>query len=113
MLKRRLKLSGLTALSSFLALAILMMATRPLDNLIFTALFFVLSLLFLTSLGFFIVRLQTKEVSPKNRYRVVAISLLVIILVMFRSAKSLSWVDAVIFILFGFGLVFYISRRSY
>jgi uncharacterized membrane protein len=64
-------------------------------------------------LGSFMVRLQTGDLSPKNRYRIVALSLLLLILIMFRSAQSLSWVDGIILVLIGFGLVFYISRRSY
>ena len=113
MLSQRLRNSAIMVLASFAALAILMMATSPLDNIIFTALFFGLALVFLISLGYFFVRLQTGEVTPKNRYRILTISLILIVLVMFRSADSLSWVDGIILILFGFGLVFYISRRSY
>lgn len=99
-------------LASFAALVILMMATNPISNVIYTALFFGLLLLFLSSLGFFLVRLQNGEVSPKNRYRAIVLSLIMVILLMFRSAQSLSWVDGVILILIGFGLVFYISKRS-
>jgi apolipoprotein N-acyltransferase len=36
-----------------------------------------------------------------------------LVLLMFRSAKSLSWVDGIILALIGFGLFFYISKRSY
>jgi hypothetical protein len=111
--KSRHKLSGSTALISLALLIILMMATNPIDNVLYAALFFGLALVFLISLGYFVVRLQTGEVSPKNRYRTVALSLVFTILLMFRSAQSLSWVDGVILLLIGFGLVFYISRRSY
>jgi hypothetical protein len=78
---------------------------------LYAAFFFGLALIFLISLGYFIVRLQTGEVSAKNRYRIVALSLILLTLLMFRSAQSLSWVDGVILILIGYGLVFYISRR--
>jgi hypothetical protein len=111
-LKRSHKQSGLAAAISFTALAVLMMATNPVDNVIYTALFFGLALVFLISLGNFLVRLQTGEVSPKNRYRTVSLSLVLLILLMFRSAQSLSWVDGIILALIGFGLVFYISKRS-
>jgi hypothetical protein len=109
--KRKLRLSGLTALGSSIALAVLMMTTSPLNNILYAAFFFGLALIFLISLGYFIVRLQTGEVSAKNRYRIVALSLILLTLLMFRSAQSLSWVDGVILILIGYGLVFYISRR--
>ena len=111
MLRRRLKLSGLIALGSLLGLAALMTTTSPTDNIIYAALFFGLALVFLISLGYFIVWLQTGEVSSKNRYRIVALSLILLTLLMFTSAQSLSWVDGVILVLIGFGLVFYISRR--
>lgn len=113
MFKRNLRRSGLTTLASFVALAILMTATSPINNVIYAAFFFGLALVFLVSFGHFMVRLQTGDVSPKNRYRIVVISVILLILLMFRSAQSLSWVDGVILVLISFGLVFYISKRSY
>jgi uncharacterized membrane protein len=101
-----------TAGLSFTALAGLMLATNPTDKIIFAFLFFVLALIFLVSFGYLIVRIQTGEVSSKNRYRIVALSLVILTLLMFRSAQSLNWVDAVILVLIGFGLAFYISRRA-
>jgi len=100
------------ALASFAGLAILMTSTNPIDNIIYAALFFFLALVFLLSFGFFAVRLQTGGISSKNRYRVISVSLVLLILLMFRTAQSLSWVDGIILILIGFGLVFYISKRS-
>ena len=99
-------------LSSFLGLVILMLATNPIDKIIYAVVFFVLGLVFMISFGFWVVRLQLGEVSTKNRYRVVALSLVILTLLMFRSAQSLSWVDAVILLLIAFGLGFYISRRA-
>jgi inner membrane protein involved in colicin E2 resistance len=108
----RLKKSGTIALSSLAALWLLLAATNPVDNVIYAALFFGLFLIFLVSLGFFVIRVQTGQVSAKNRYRVISLSLVLLVLLMFRSAQSLSWVDGVILLLIGFGLVFYISKRS-
>jgi sugar phosphate permease len=105
MFNSRRRLSGLLALASLLSLVLLMSLTNPIDNIIYSVFFF--------GLGLFMVRLQTGEASLRNRYRVIALSLILLILVMFRSAQSLSWVDGIILILIGFGLVFYISRRSY
>lgn len=110
--KTRKQYSGLTALASLAGLAVLTTATSPIDNVIYTAVFFGLALIFLLSSGFFMVRLQTGEISPKNRYRIITLSLILLILLMFRSAQSLSWVDGIILILIGFGLVFYISKRA-
>jgi len=109
---QKLKLSAIISASSFIAIAVLMMTTSPVDNIIYAALFFGLGLVFLISLGYFTVRLQTGDVTPKNKYRIAAISLVLLVLLMFRSAQSLSWVDGLILTLIGFGLAFYISRRS-
>lgn len=109
----RRRRSGLISLLSLTAIIGLTTLTNPVDNIIYAALFFGLALIFLISLGHFMVRLQTGEVSSKNRYRIVALTLILLILLMFRSAQSLSWVDGIILVLIGFGLVFYISRRSY
>lgn len=105
--------AGSLSLASLLALIVLMSFTNPLENVIYSVLFFGLALVFLLSFGHLIVRLQTGEVSSKNRYRIVALSLIILILIMFRSAQSLNWVDGIILILIGFGMVFYISRRSH
>jgi hypothetical protein len=112
MLKRKIKLSGLAPAVSLIAIIGLVISTSPVDNIIYAVFFFGLALAFLVSLGYFLVRLQTGDVTAKNRYRIVALSLVLLILLMFRSAQSLSWVDGIILALIGFGLVFYISRRS-
>lgn len=112
MLKRNRTRAGLLAPVSLAAMIILMISTNPVDNVIYSALFFGLALVFMISLGFFLVRLQTGQLSSKNRYRTVSLSLILLVLPMFRSAHSLNWVDGIILILIGFGLVFYISKRS-
>jgi hypothetical protein len=113
MASRKLKLPGLICLISLMAIAGLMLWTSPIDNIIYAVFFFGLGLIFLISLGYFLVRLQTGEVSHKNRYRIIVLSLIFLTLLMFRSAQSLSWVSGVILALIGFGLAFYISKRSY
>ncbi|HET6863922.1 MAG TPA: hypothetical protein VFH37_01855 [Candidatus Saccharimonadales bacterium] len=99
-------------LLSFVGVVAIMMTTNPFDKIIYAVVFFVLAMVFMVSLGFWLVRLQLGEVSSKNRYRVVALSLVILTLLMFRSAQSLSWVDAVILLLITFGMGFYISRRA-
>ncbi len=113
MASTKLKLPGLTSLLSLAVIAGLMLWTSPIDNIIYAVFFFGLALLFLVSSGYFLVKLQTGEVSHKNRYRIIVLSLIFLILLMFRSAQSLSWVDGVILALIAFGLAFYISKRSY
>jgi amino acid permease len=89
-----------------------MLSTSPIDKAIYAVAFFALALIFMISFGHLIVGLQTGRVSLKNRYRIVTVSLLILILLMFRSTQSLDWQDAVILLLISFGLVFYVSRRS-
>ncbi|MBX4197292.1 hypothetical protein KW801_01900 [Candidatus Saccharibacteria bacterium] len=112
MLIRRRKLSFWLSALSLLGLAVLMASTNPIDKIIYAVVFFVLALVFLISFGYWVVGAQLGEVSPKNRYRIVAVSLIILTLLMFRSAQSLNWVDALILVLISFGLVFYISRRG-
>jgi len=96
---------------SFAGIILLVSATNPIDKIMFAIVFFGLCLVFMISFGLLMVGLQLGEVSSKNRYRVTTISLIVLIFLMFRSADSLNWVDALILLLISFGLVFYISRR--
>jgi hypothetical protein len=99
-------------LGSLLALVIFMSSTNPVDKVIYAVLFFVLAFIFMVSFGYLMVRLQLGEISSKNRYRIVALSLVFLSLLMFRSAQSLNWVDGLILLLITFGLGFYISRRA-
>ena len=99
-------------LSSFLAISGIMLFTNPIDKVIYAVVFFILALVFMVSFGFFFIGLQKGEVSNKDRFRIIAISLVILTLLMFRSAQSLNWVDALILIFICFGLGFYISRRA-
>jgi len=109
---RKHKLPFWLSAVSFAGLVILMATTNPTDKIVYAVVFFALALIFLISFGHLMVRLQLGEVSIKNRYRIVAVSLIILTIMMFRSANSLNWVDALILILISFGLVFYISRRG-
>jgi hypothetical protein len=108
----RHRLAVWTAFLSFAAIVILVISTNPLDKAVYAVFFFALALAFMISFGHLFVGIQTGEVSSKNRYRIIAVSLIILTLLMFRSAQSLNWVDAVILFLISFGLAFYISRRS-
>jgi hypothetical protein len=112
MLLRKHKLPLWLSAISFAGLVLLMLTTNPIDKIIYAVVFFVVALVFLISFGHLMVWLQVGEVSSKNRYRIITISLIILTLLMFRSAESLNWVDAVILVLISFGLVFFISRRS-
>jgi len=100
------------ALISFLALVILMLSTNPVDKIIYAVVFFVLALVFMISFGFFFIGLQKGTVGTKDRFRIIAVSLIILTLLMFRIAQSLNWVDALLLAFICFGLGFYISRRA-
>jgi hypothetical protein len=100
------------ALASFAALVILMLTTNPVDKIIYAVVFFVLALVCMISFGFFFIGLQKGIVGAKDRFRNIALSLIILTLLMFRSAQSLNWVDALILVFICFGLGFYISRRA-
>jgi len=59
-----------------------------------------------------LVYFQSGQVTPKSKYRIFIISIFLLVLAMFRSAQSLSWVDALVLLLVTVGLLFYSSRRT-
>ena len=97
---------------SFLTLAAVMLLSNPLDNLSYAILFFAVLLILLLSLGHLLLALSGRRAGRKARSRIVIISVLVVILLMFRSAGSLNWIDLVVVALLGLGLLFYSGRRS-
>jgi hypothetical protein len=106
------KLPALLAAGSFLLLLILGLFTSPTKNIGYVVFFFAGLFVLLVSLGHLLVRLQTGRVSLKSRFRIILISLFILLLLMIRSAQSLTWVDAVILSLIAAGMLFYSSRRS-
>ena len=106
------KLNLWISLLSLAGLVILMTSTDPIDKAIYAVIFFGLAFIFMVSFGYLLVSAQLGLVSAKNRYRIVALSLVVLTLLMFRSAQSLNLVDGFILLLIAFGLGFYISRRG-
>jgi hypothetical protein len=103
---------GLLALLSLLVVLGCILLTSPARNISFVAIFFVSLLFFLMSFLFLAVNIRTGEVSSKNRYKIFSISIFLVVLLMFRSAQSLSLVDILILVLITGGLFFYISKRA-
>ena len=89
-----------------------MFLTSPVKNITWAAVFFVTLLVFLLSLGYSAVYLQVGEMRPAYRYRIVIISIFIVVLLMFRSAETLSWLDGVVLAIITAGLLFYSGRRS-
>ncbi len=89
-----------------------MLLSNPLDNVSYAILFFAVLLILLLSLGYLLFGLSGHRPGRKARSRIAIISVLVVILLMFRSAGSLNWIDLVVVALLGLGLLFYSGRRS-
>lgn len=89
-----------------------MLLSNPLDNVSLAILFFAILLVLLLSLGHLLLGLRGRPAGPKARSRITIVSVLVVILLMFRSAGSLNWIDLVVVVLLGLGLLFYSGRRS-
>ena len=93
------------------ALVLITLLTSPVQKIGYAILFFAALLFTLVSLGYLVMRLWGAKPSPKNRYRIFIISLFIVVALMFRSAQSLNWTDALIVLLVAFGLLFYGGRR--
>ncbi len=112
-INRSLKLPALFCAGSFLCILVLFTATSPVKQISYAVVFFITLFIFLVSAGYLIATLQSGRVTPKSRYRIVIVSLSILILLMFRSAQSLSWVDLMILALVTGGFLFYSNRRSF
>ena len=82
------------------------------ENIAFTAIFFVLLLAILISLGYSLFYIR-RGVAPsvKSRFRIVILAIFIVTALMFRSAQSLNMIDVLILILVALGLLFYSSKR--
>jgi hypothetical protein len=112
MLRRANLLPSILALCSFVVLLVCVLFTTPVKNISYVAVFFVSLLTFLMSFLYLAVRFRAGSVSPKSRYKIFSLSIFLVILIMFRSAQSLSLIDILILILITSGLFFYISKRA-
>ncbi len=104
------KLPAVFAAGSFLLLLLLMALTSPVKAIGWTIIFFILVVVFLVSLGFLAVGYK-KAPSRQASQQIVSLSFLVVLLIMFRSAQSLSWADFGVLVLTTFALLFYLRRR--
>lgn len=112
LLPTKAKLPAGVAALSLISLLLILFTTSPFNKIGYAILFFALLAIFLISSGYFVSIVQFGKVDRPIRYRIVLISLFLVIFLMFRSTQSLTWVDALVLILIIFGLLFYINRRS-
>jgi len=109
-LQQKIKLPALVAISSLILILLLTLLTNPLKSVIAVAGFFILLTTFFISFGFAFLEAQGTS-SPKSKKRTLLFCSVVVLLLMLRSAKALSLLDAFLMLLFFGGLTFYISRR--
>lgn len=112
MAERQQKALRLLASASLISIIVLVSVTSPADKIGYTMIFFLLMLVFLISAGYLLIGRLRGSVSPKNRYRLFIVCISVVILLMFRSAQSLGWIDGLVLALVAGGLLFYSSRRA-
>jgi uncharacterized membrane protein YbaN (DUF454 family) len=110
-IREKAKWPAIATLASLIFLLVFVATTNPLNNVSYIIIFFVGLLAFLLSFGSFVVSVQPGP-AGRNRYKVMILSLFIIILLMFRSSQSLSLVDGLVLVLIIFGLWFYIDRRK-
>jgi len=108
-----LLLPAVLSAGSFFGLLLIMLLSDPVQNVSYTLLFFAVLLILLLGLGYFLMALKSGRISPKSRSRVMITSILIVIILMFRSAGSLNWVDTLVILLLAGGLLFYSGRRPY
>ncbi|OVE78731.1 hypothetical protein BVY00_02070 [bacterium G20] len=89
-----------------------MFLTSPIKNISYAIIFFIILLILLLSLGHLGAAMWSRKASATSSSRIAIISVLAVILIMFRSAGSLSWIDLLVVLILGGGLLFYSGRRS-
>lgn len=90
----------------------MVLATNPVDKISYAMFFFLLLLVFLVSGGHLLLGRFKGEVRPRDRYRLFIICIFLVILLMFRSAQSLGWLDGIVLAVVTAGLLFYSGRQA-
>ena len=88
-----------------------MFLTNPIENISYAVVFFAVLFVLLLSLGYLWLSMRRERVSAASRSKIVIVSILAVVFVMFRSAGSLNWVDLLVLAMLALGLLFYSSRR--
>lgn len=107
-----LVLPAVLSAGSFFGLLLITTLTNPLQNISYAVFFFVILLVLLLSLGRLLLGLNPSKISSKARNKLFIVSVLIVMGIMFQSAGSFTWVDLVVMLLLGGGLLFYSGRRE-
>jgi hypothetical protein len=110
--RHHVRLPAASAAGSFFCLFLIMLLTSPVKNIAWAVVFFLALEVFLLSVGYWVVYLQAGAMRPLFRYRIIILSLFILIALMFRSAQSLTWIDGLALVIITVGLLFYSARRA-
>ncbi len=108
-----LLLPAFLSTGSFFGLLLIMLLSDPVQNVSYALFFFAILLVLLLSLGRLLIGLNSSKISRRSRSKILIISVLLVMILMFRSAGSLNWVDILVILLLGGGLLFYSGRRPH
>lgn len=106
-------LPAATSAGSFLVLFFILFSTSPIRNISYAIVFFGALLVFIISMGYLAIYLQNGSVRPRARYRLLMISLMLVIILMLRSTQSLGWGDILVLVIISVLMLFYTGRRIY
>ena len=99
-------------LLSLAAIIILVAATSPVTNILFSVVFFLISLILLINLGYLIGGLSGRSLSLKTKRRIKIVAAFIVITAMFQSSQSLNWISALTLLILAAGFLFYSDRRG-
>lgn len=109
----QLVLPAILSAGSFFGLTLILLLTDPVQNVSYALIFFAVLLILLFSLGHLLLGLGSRSVSRRSRSKILIVSVLLVIILMFSSAGSLNWVDILVVLLLSGGLLFYSGRRPH
>src|SRR5688572_33097166 len=113
MLKAKLRsFSSTVFFTSIVSLLLIITLTDPSENILYSLIFFLLAFILLLNLGFFLTNLVGSNLRNRGRRKVIILSSLIIITLMFSSLGALNWASAFTLALIALGLVFYWDKRA-
>lgn len=104
------KLPALTAAGSFCLLLALAFLSSPVRSVSLAIVFFTALAVFLISAGHWLLGLRGQP-SNRAKQQVTVVSILIVLVIMFRSANSLSWADFTVLVITTIAFLFYVRRR--
>lgn len=108
---RALMIPALISAGSLCFLAGLTLFTSPYENITYVIIFLAATAIFLPSTLFLILKIRRGQVGHKAKYRIFILTIFILLVLMFRSSRSLNLTDLLIIIAVIGGMLFYSGRR--